>query len=323
MDMYQKRKMRQEKKLDNNTQNNGVNKSVINWYPGHMAKTRRQIEEDLKIVDIVIELLDSRIPISSQNPDIASITKGKKKIIVLNKCDLADEKQNQLWLKYFEKRGIPAVLTDSNSGKGIDQCIRKIESIMSTDLQAQADKGRIGRKIRAMILGIPNVGKSSFINRISKRTTAGVGNKPGVTKQKQWIRINEKIELLDTPGVLWPKFESNEVALNLAFTGTIKEDILERVDIAYYLTKFLIENYRTKLCDRYKIPEELIEQKLEQEQPENENIYEIMLEIGRKRGCIISGGNIDEEKTARILLDEFKNGIIGKITIECPIGDVS
>ena len=200
---------------------------------------------------------------------------------------------------------------------------------MNTELQIQADKGRIGRKIRAMILGIPNVGKSSFINRISKRTTAGVGNKPGVTKQKQWIRINDKIELLDTPGVLWPKFESEEVALNLAFTGTIKENILERVEIAYYLTKFLIQNYRTKLCERYKISdsrtdppptesEQFIEDTLAQEQPENENIYEIMLAIGRKRGCIISGGNIDEEKTARILLDEFKNGIIGKITIENP-----
>lgn len=295
----------------------------INWYPGHMAKTRRQIEADLKIIDIVIELLDARIPVSSRNPDIARLTKGKKKLIVLNKCDLADEKKNQLWIKYFEKKGIPAVLTNSNSGKGIDQCIRKIEEIMSVDLQEQADKGRIGRKIRAMILGIPNVGKSSFINRISKRTTAGVGNKPGVTRQKQWIRINDKIELLDTPGVLWPKFESEEVALNLAFTGTIKDDILERVDIAYYLTKFLIENETTKLCERYKISEEWIAQKLAQEQPENENIYEIMLEIGRKRGCIIAGGNIDEEKTARIILDEFKNGMIGKITIECPMGDVS
>lgn len=298
--------------------NESSTKTNINWYPGHMAKTKRQIEEDLKLIDIVIELLDARIPISSQNPDITTLTKGKKKIIVLNKCDLADEKQNQLWLQYFEKIGIPAILTDSNSGKGIDQCIRKIESIMNTELQAQVDKGRIGRKIRAMILGIPNVGKSSFINRISKRTTAGVGNKPGVTKQKQWIRINEKIELLDTPGVLWPKFESEEVALNLAFTGTIKEDILERVDIAYYLTKFLIENNREKLCERYKIAKEFIEEKLTQEQPENENIYEIMLEIGRKRGCIISGGNIDEEKTARIILDEFKNGVIGKITIEKP-----
>jgi len=293
-----------------------INKMNINWYPGHMAKTRRQIEEDLKIVDIVIELLDARIPISSRNPDIMKITKGKKKLIVLNKCDLADEKQNQMWVRYFEKNGIPAILTDSNSGKGIEQCVRKIEDIMSKELEQQASKGRIGRKIRAIILGIPNVGKSSFINRITKRTTAGVGNKPGVTRQKQWVRINDKIELLDTPGVLWPKFESEEVALNLAFTGTIKEDILQRIEIAYYLTKFLIENEKTKLCERYKISEEYLEETLNQEQPENENIYEIMLEIGRKRGCIISGGNIDEEKTARIILDEFKNGIIGKITIE-------
>ena len=171
-------------------------------------------------------------------------------------------------------------------------------------------------KLGQWYFGIPNVGKSSFINRISKRTTAGVGNKPGVTKQKQWIRINEKIELLDTPGVLWPKFESQEVALNLAFTGTIKEDILQRTEIAYQLLKFLLENYRENICERYGLTEDYINNILNQDQPENFNIYEIMLEIGRKRGCIISGGNIDEEKTARIILDEFKNGKLGKITLE-------
>lgn len=290
----------------------------INWYPGHMAKTRRQIEQDIKIVDIVIELLDSRIPISSRNPDIVNITAKKKRIIVLNKCDLSDESKNQKWISYFKNKGVPAVLTDSNSGKGIDNCIKEIEKIMEEQLNIQAQKGRIGRKIRAMVLGIPNVGKSSFINRISKRTTAGVGNKPGVTKQKQWIRINDKIELLDTPGVLWPKFESEEVGLNLAFTGTIKEEILPRVEIAYQLVKYLLENYRNNIIERYGISEEYIENKLNQEQPENVNIYEIMLEIGRKRGCIISGGNIDEEKTARIILDEFKNGKLGKITLETP-----
>ena len=293
------------------------NSMNINWYPGHMAKTKRQIMEDVRLVDIVIELLDARIPVSSQNPDIAEITKNKKKIIVLNKCDLADERQNKKWTEYFKNRNIPAVLTDSNSGKGIEECVRKIEKIMEEDLKGQAEKGRIGRKIKAMVLGIPNVGKSSFINRISKRTSAGVGNKPGVTKQKQWIRINEKIELLDTPGVLWPKFENEEVALHLAFTGTIKEDILQRTEIAYYLVKFLIENYPKQLCERYKLTEEYINEQLQnEERPENENIYEIFLEIGKKRGCIISGGNIDEEKTARILLDEFKNGKIGKITLE-------
>ena len=293
-------------------------KTSINWYPGHMAKTRRQIEQDIKIVDIVIELLDSRIPISSRNPDIVNITAKKKRIIVLNKCDLSDESKNQKWISYFKNKGVPAVLTDSNSGKGIDNCIKEIEKIMEEQLNIQAQKGRIGRKIRAMVLGIPNVGKSSFINRISKRTTAGVGNKPGVTKQKQWIRINDKIELLDTPGVLWPKFESEEVGLNLAFTGTIKEEILPRVEIAYQLVKYLLENYRNNIIERYGISEEYIENKLNQEQPENVNIYEIMLEIGRKRGCIISGGNIDEEKTARIILDEFKNGKLGKITLETP-----
>lgn len=297
--------------------NENINKTNINWYPGHMAKTRKQIMQDLKLVDIVIELLDARIPISSQNPDIAQITAGKKKMLILNKCDLADERQNKLWVEYFNKKGIVAVLTDSNSGKGIDESIRQIEKIMEDNIKIQNEKGRIGRKIRAMILGIPNVGKSSFINRISKRTLAGVGNKPGVTKQKQWIRINEKVELLDTPGVLWPKFENNEVALHLAFTGSIKEDVLDRIEVAYELTKYLLEEYPEKICQRYQLKEEYIKEVMGQDfQPENQNIYEIMQEIGRKRGCIISGGNIDDEKTAKILLDEFKNGVLGKITIE-------
>ena len=299
-------------------ENNRQNSTNINWYPGHMAKTRRQIIEDLKIVDIVIELLDARIPISSQNPDIAEIIKGKKKIVVLNKCDLADEKENQKWLAYFENKNIPAVLVDSNSGKGIDNVVKKIEKVMEEEKEKQAEKGRVGRKIRAMILGIPNVGKSSFINRISKRTTAEVGNKPGVTKKKQWIRINEKVELLDTPGVLWPKFESEDVALKLAFTGTIKEDVLERTEVAYSLVKFLLENAIENLCNRYELTNEYIEEVLNRDNPENFNIYEIMLEIGRKRGCVISGGNIDEEKTAKIILDEFKNGKLGRITLESP-----
>ena len=278
----------------------------------------RQIEADLRIVDIVIELLDARIPIASQNPEIANKIKNKKKLVVLNKADLADEKANQKWIAYFEKQGIPAVLVDSNSGKGIDKFIKKIEEIMQEMLEGQANKGRVGRKIRAMILGIPNVGKSSFINRISKRTTAEVGNKPGITKQKQWIRINEKIELLDTPGVLWPKFESEDVALKLAFTGTIKETVLQKTEVAYQVVKFLLENYQERLENRYGLTNEYIEATLNQNQPENFNIYEIMLEIGKKRGCIISGGNIDEEKTAKIILDEFKNGKFGKVSLEQP-----
>ncbi len=288
----------------------------IQWFPGHMAKTRRQIAEDLKLIDVVVELLDARIPISSQNPEIAEITKGKKKIIVLNKCDLADEKENQKWISYFNQKQIPAVLADSNTGKGIENCLKQIENIMKEDLEKHAQKGRVGRKIKVMVLGIPNVGKSSFINRIARKTSAGVGNKPGVTKQKQWIRVNEKVELLDTPGVLWPKFENNEVALNLAFTGTIKESILEITEVAYYLVKFLLENYMSNLCEKYKLNEKYIKEILERDLPENENIYEVMLQIGRKRGCIVSGGNVDDEKTSKIILDEFKNGKLGKITIE-------
>ena len=281
-----------------------------------MAKTIKQIKEDVKLIDIAIEILDARIPISSQNHNIAKILEGKKKIVILNKSDLSDEKQNNKWVEYFKRKGIEAVLTDSNSGRGINECIKKIELTMQEKLEEQKLKGRVGRKIRVMILGIPNVGKSSFINRIAKKTSANVGNKPGVTRQKQWIRINEKIELLDTPGVLWPKFESQQVGMNLALTGSIKEEILDKVELAYNLTKFLLDKYKTNLCERYKLDEKYIEKILQRDLPENDNIYEVMQEIGRKRGCIISGGNIDDEKMAKIILDEFKNGKLGKITLE-------
>ena len=292
------------------------NKTNINWYPGHMAKTKKQIIENLKLIDVVVELLDSRIPISSQNPDLAEITKGKKKIVVLNKSDLSDEKQNQLWVDYFKQNGTTAILTDANTGRGINQVTAEIEKIMKEELEKQAKRGRIGRKIRVMVLGIPNVGKSSFINRIAKKSSLQVANRPGVTQKNQWIRINENIELLDTPGVLWPKFENDEVALNLAFTGTIKDNVLETTDIAYYLVKYLIENHKEKLCERYKISLEEADNILNRDEPENVNIYDIFLLIGRNRGAMLSGGNINEEKTARIILDEFRSGTIGKITLE-------
>ena len=291
-------------------------KTSINWYPGHMTKTKKEIIDNLKLIDVVVEILDSRIPISSQNPDIAEITKNKKKIIVLNKTDLADEKQNILWIKHFEKQGIKAILTDSNQGKGIQDVIKEIENIMQNEIEQLNNKGRTGKKIRVMILGIPNVGKSSFINRIVKSKKLEVGNKPGVTRKKQWISINEKIDLLDTPGVLWPKFESEQVALNLAYIGSIKDDILEQTEIAYQLLKFLINNYKQNIVKRYNITNEYIDDTLLQDQPENFNIYEIMLEIGKKRGAIISGGNIDEEKTAKIIIDDFRKGELGRITIE-------
>ena len=291
-------------------------KVVLNWYPGHMARTKREISEDLKLIDVVVELLDSRIPLSSQNPDIAELTKGKKKIIVLNKTDLADNMQNEAWKKYFNSNGQICILTDSNLGKGINEVTKAIEEIMKEDLKKYSEKGRTGRKIKAMILGIPNVGKSSFINRIVKTNRLEVGNKPGVTRKKQWISINDKINLLDTPGVLWPRFEDEKTALNLAFTGTIKDDVLEQTEIAYQLLKFLLENYRQNVTERYKITLDFIEKKLSQDQPENFNVYEIMQEIGRKRGAIISGGEIDDEKTAKIILDDFRSGRLGKITIE-------
>ena len=313
--MYQKRKIRAEMK--NNNQDEKLTKVGINWFPGHMAKTRRQIAEDLKMIDVVVEILDARIPMSSQNPDIRQITQNKKKIIVLNKYDLSDKNKTERWIEYFTQKGQKVVLADSLTGKGVNETVRQIQKVMEEDMQKMADKGRIGRKIRTMIVGIPNVGKSSFINRISKKTLAEVGNKPGVTKQKQWIRINEKIELLDTPGVLWPKFESQKVAMNLAITGTIKDDILDLVEVAYTLTKFMLENYKENLLQRYSLEEKKIDEILQQDQAENENIYEIMQLIGRRRGAIL-GGNIDDERTAKLILDDFRSGKLGKITLEIP-----
>lgn len=309
---------KKNKKNENEDKEKGFSKMSIVWFPGHMAKTRKQITEDLKMIDVVVEVLDARIPNSSQNPDIRKITDNKKKVIVLNKYDLADKNKTELWIEYFNKKGQKVVLADSLTGKGINETTRQIQKIMEDDMQKMADKGRIGRKIRVMIVGIPNVGKSSFINRISKKTSAEVGNKPGVTKQKQWIRINDKIELLDTPGVLWPKFENEKVAMNLAITGTIKDDILELTEVAYTLTKFMLENYKLNLLQRYSLNEEQIDEILNQEQAENENIYEIMQLIGKKRGAIL-GGRVDDERTSKLILDDFRSGKLGNITLEMPL----
>ena len=289
------------------------NKMNINWYPGHMAKTKRQIAEDLKLIDVVIELLDSRIPISSRNPDIAEITKNKKRIILLNKCDLSDEKTNQKWVDKLSKEA-PTLLTDASSGKGIDKVTKKIDEIMEEEKQRQAARGRVNKTIRVMILGIPNVGKSSFINRIAKKVAMEVGNRPGVTRQKQWIRISKTQELLDTPGVLWPKFESDEIALNLAFTGTIKDDLIERTEVAFELLKILQRDYLERLKERYKISNE--EYNELKDMPNA--TYELMQLIGRKRGALVSGGNTDDEKTARIILEDFRSCKLGKISLEKP-----
>ncbi len=304
-----------KKNCDNNDLKD-TNKAAFNWYPGHMAKTRRQIIEDLKLIDVVVEIIDARIPISSMNPDIEEYVKKKSRLIVLNKYDLANEKQNKLWINKFKEQGLEAVLVNSNSGDGINSAIRKIEEIYEKSQAIYENRGRVGKSIRVMVIGIPNVGKSSFINRISKKSSATVGNRPGVTRQKQWIRINNNIELLDTPGVLWPRFQSNEVALNLAYTGTIKDEILETIEVGFSLLKLLIRNYRENLEERYKLDKETIDDILNSDIEENEKALEILHLIGKKRGAIISGGNIDEEKTAKIILDDFRNGKIGKITIE-------
>ncbi len=253
-----------------------------------MAKTKREIADDLKLIDVVIEILDSRIPKSSQNPDIRKLTRNKRKIILLNKYDLADELETKKWKQYFEKNSIPSVLINANDGKGIKQVISRIEEVMQEEIKKRENKGRIGNVIRVMIIGIPNVGKSSLINRLSNKNSLKVGNKPGVTIKKQWIRISKNIELLDTPGVLWPKFESDEVGINLAFTGTIKDEILDKQEIAFYLLKYLIDNYLDKVSEKYKIEISKIKEILESNENEGQAIVEIMENIGRKRGAIVS-----------------------------------
>ena len=275
------------------------NSTNINWFPGHMAKTRRQISEDLKLIDIVIELLDARIPMASRNPDIKEITKNKKRIILLNKCDLADNELNKKWVSILSKEA-PTILTDSNSGRGVDKVLKKIEEIMEPEQEKWRAKGLKNKTIR--------------VNRIAKKNSTVVGNKPGVTKQKQWIRLAKNIELLDTPGVLWPKFDDNETALNLAFTGTIKDDILELIEIAYELLKKLYVSDKDKLMERYKLEEADIAQV---ESKENK-IYELMKVIGRKRGAIVSGGEVDDEKVSRIVIEDFRSGKLGNITLENP-----
>ena len=295
-------------------ENNNPSKVNINWYPGHMAKTKREIQEDLRLIDVVIELLDARIPISSRNPDFDNIIRNKKRIVILNKSDLSNEIENKRWIEYYNSKNIPALAVDSNSGKGVNKIEKEIEKLMSEDIEKMQAKGIVRKTIRVMILGIPNVGKSSFINRISKKTTMEVGNRPGVTRQKQWIRIGNQIELLDTPGVLWPKFESEEVSLNLAFTGTIKDDILELTEIAFELLKKLMKEYPKNIMERYKISKE----ELEETKNSVNSIYELMKLIAKKRGAIVSGGRTDDEKVSRIILDDFRSGKMGRISLERP-----
>ena len=287
--------------------NNRQNSTNINWYPGHMAKTKKQIIEDLKLIDIIIEILDARAPRSSQNPDVKEYSKNKKKIVVLNKADLADDNVTSEWIEYYKKNNINCVRVEANSGKGLKEVINQIKIAYKEVEEKYIQKGRIGRSARVMILGIPNVGKSTFINSLAKRSVAKVGNRPGVTKNKQWIKVENQIELLDTPGMLWPKLDDDCVAEHLAYLNTIGENAIDNEEIAYNLLKYLIENYKENVEKRYDI---LID--------DNEEIIDIRDKIAIKKGAILSGGRINYQKISDMILNDFRDGKLGKITIEKP-----
>lgn len=282
------------------------NKTNINWYPGHMAKTKKQIIEDLKLIDIVVEVLDARIPLASTNPDMQEYISQKNRIIVLNKADLADEKRTKEWIDYYKKNGILAIPISATTNSGIKNVVTEIRKEYEKIKDKYVKKGRIGKAIRVMILGIPNVGKSTFINTLCKRSAAKVGNKPGVTKQKQWIKIADNIELMDTPGMLWPKLDNKEYAIHLAYIGTIGENAVDNEEIAYNLVCYLKENYAENIKARYNVD------------IEGKDTMQIIEEIARKRGAIISGGEINLEKISNIILNEFQSGKLGRITIEFP-----
>ncbi len=283
----------------------------INWYPGHMAKTKKQIIEDLKLIDIIIEVLDARVPKASKNPDIEQYIQNKKKIVILNKADLADENVTKMWINYYKSKDIIAIPMEANSGKGINNVISEIKRQYQDIQEKYAQKGRIGRSTRVMILGIPNVGKSTFINSLAKKSIAKVANRPGVTTQKQWIKIDQNIELMDTPGMLWPRMNDNEATMHLAFVNTIGSAAVDKDEVSFYLLKFLVENYKVNIEERYDIS-------INKDKFNNEDILKINDEIANKRGAILPGGKINFQKLSDIILTDFQSGKIGKISIEKP-----
>ncbi len=277
----------------------------IQWYPGHMTKARRQMQEDLKLIDLIIELVDARIPLSSRNPDISEMGRGKARLILMNKADLADDAANRKWLEYFKNQGSHAVLVDSRSGKGVRSIGPLVQEACKEKLERDARRGIKNRPIRAMVVGIPNVGKSTFINSYAGRASAKTGNKPGVTKGKQWIRLGKGLELLDTPGILWPKFDDPEVGKRLAVIGSVKDELLNVEELSLSLMKFLKEMYPGTLESRYQADES---------RSEVDNLYE----IAANRQCVQKGGDPDTVKAASILLDDFRSGKLGKISLEHP-----
>nr|WP_312939788.1 ribosome biogenesis GTPase YlqF [Oscillibacter sp.] len=285
---------------------NGQNLN-IQWYPGHMTKTRRMIADQLKNVDAVCELLDARIPLSSRNPDVDGLTAGKPRLVVLNRADQADPAKTRLWAAYFRGKGYAVLECSAKSGDGVERFPTAVRALLADKLRAYAEKGQVGRTMRVMILGIPNVGKSTFINRVAKRKTAKTEDRPGVTRTKQWVPIDQGLELMDTPGILWPKFEDQSVGLNLAFTGAVRDEVIDIETLACNLMRYLAARYPEQLSERYKF----------QPQPEASG-YELLEQAGQKRGFVIRGGEIDTERMAKILLDEFRGGKLGRFTLETP-----
>ena len=282
-------------------------KQTVQWFPGHMAKTRRLIKESLTRVDCVTEILDARIPLSSRNPEIGEITAGKPRIILLNKCDMADEKVTSDWIKYFRSTGAEALAVDCRSGKGLNAYTPLVRKVLAEKIKANADRGMAGKALRVMVVGIPNTGKSSFINKMAGRVRAKVADRPGVTTSNQWFFIGNGIELLDTPGVLWPKFDDPVVGDRLAFIGSVKDAVLDIETMAVRLLDVLRDGYPDRLSERYKIDnfDEL-------------QSWEILELIGRKRGMLISGGEVNTERASVMLLDEYRGGKLGRISMEFP-----
>lgn len=285
-------------------QQNSMN---IQWYPGHMTKTRRMMEEDLKLVDAVCEILDARIPISSRNPDIDAICGKKPRMVILNRIDMADPDLVSRWSSYFKAKGMAVIRTDCKSRRGINTFAPAVRQLLAEKLQRYAEKGQVGRPLKLMVVGIPNVGKSTFINQIAGRKGAKAENRPGVTRGKQWVPVDKTLELLDTPGILWPKFEDPDVGVRLGFTGAIRDDVMDMEDLASRLMAYLGAHYPDALTERYKIAVEPGEQG-----------WELLEKAGRKRGFLMSGGEVNTERMARILLDEYRAGKLGRFTLELP-----
>lgn len=275
------------------------------WYPGHMTKAKRMMQENIKLIDLVIELVDARIPLSSRNPDIDELGKNKARLVLLNKADLAEDKWNDAWAEYFKKKGFSVVKVNSRKGGGIKSIQGVIREACAEKIGRDRKRGILNRPVRAMVVGIPNVGKSTFINALAGKACAKTGNKPGVTKGKQWIRLNKQVELLDTPGILWPKFEDQEVGLKLAFIGSIKDEVLQTEELAAELIHFLRTAYPEVLADKYDIEMD-------------EDDYVVLNHIAKSRNCIVRGNELDTEKAALLLLDDFRNGKLGRLTLEYP-----